>query len=118
MNYREQLSNFGLPRVIDYLQLDIEPASNTFNCLINLPNEEYKFRARTFEHDLCTERGNNVIKKKAHEFLTNLGDLKVVDNVTNEGDPFEDWKVYPPKVPGADLLPKYSGKEPDEIFSE
>ena len=118
LNYREQLSNFGLPKVIDYLQLDIEPASNTYNCLINLPHEEYKFRVITFEHDLYAEPGNDVIKKKAHEFLTNLGYLKVADNVTNEGNPFEDWYVYPPEVPGANLLTKYSGKEWKEMFSE
>jgi hypothetical protein len=116
LNYQKLLSNFGFPKVIDYLQLDIEPASNTYNCLINLPHDEYKFRVITFEHDLYAEPGNYAIKKKAQYFLKNLGYLRVADSVMNEGNPFEDWYVYPPEVPGSDLLPKYSRREWKEMF--
>lgn len=117
LNYQELLSDFGFPKVIDYLQLDIEPAINTYNCLINLPHEEYKFRVVTFEHDLYAETGNHLIKQKAEEFLTNLGYLKIADNVMNEGNAFEDWYVYPPEVPEADTFRKYSNREWSEMFS-
>lgn len=95
IDYEKIMANAGFPEVIDYLQVDIEPAVNTFNCLIRLPFEKYKFRIITFEHDLYASEDNLVYKDSAYEFLRQKGYIRIASNVMNQGSPFEDWYVHP-----------------------
>ena len=98
-DFMELLDEYDYPSTIDYLQLDIEPAENTFNCLIRIPFDKFKFRVITFEHDLYASSLNLEFKNRAHSFLTNLGYLRVADNIMNEGNPFEDWYILPDELP-------------------
>ena len=98
-NYEEILRNLGFPGVIDYLQLDIEPAENTFNCLMRIPFDKFKFRVITYEHDLYASAENYVYKDKAFKYLSGLGYTRVANNVQNLGNPYEDWYVYESLLP-------------------
>lgn len=93
LDYAKMLRDYNFPKQIDYLQVDIEPASNSWKALQQLPLEEYRFSVITFEHDLYAHTRNLAIKNECFELLTSMGYQRIVSNVMNEGNPFEDWYV-------------------------
>jgi hypothetical protein len=94
-DYKELFLSYNFPNVIDYLQLDIEPAVNTFNCLLTIPFDSYKFKVITYEHDLYANPANIEYKDKSFELLSKYGYRRIASNVCNQGNPFEDWYVHP-----------------------
>lgn len=94
-NYSELFKFYDFPNVIDYLQLDIEPAVNTFNCLQAIPLDSYKFKVITYEHDLYATPANSEYKEKAFEIFSKYGYRRIASDVCNQGNPFEDWYVHP-----------------------
>lgn len=104
-DYKSLLRNHFEDKVIDYLQMDIDPPVNTFNCLRQIPFDEYKFRVITYEHDYSADMTRE-IRDKAREYLKSKGYLLVVDDVSPDGFwNFEDWWVHPDLV-DPDLLKK------------
>jgi SAM-dependent methyltransferase len=102
--YKDALDQAGWPKQIDYLQLDIEPASNTLLALKQLPLDEYRFSVITFEHDLYFSPENAAVKQEQKEILESHGYVLAVENVKVDapGWPlreFEDWWVDPLVVP-------------------
>ena len=103
-DYRGCLKLHNFPHTIDYLQLDIDPAANTLIALKQIPFDEYKFVAITFEHDLYLNSENLAVKTEATEILTKFGYVRVVNDVMvipnvvghNGGRwaPFEDWWIH------------------------
>ena len=51
VDYRKFLRENYKDKHIDYLQLDCEPSKTTFEILLSLPLDEFKFGVITFEHD-------------------------------------------------------------------
>ena len=99
-DYLEYFKENNVPRQIDYLQLDIEPASQTLQAMYALPFNEYRFSIITFEHDLYADKNNALIKAEAKGFLNAFGYVLAVENV-NDGVPdrvFEDWWIDPSVV--------------------
>jgi hypothetical protein len=94
-DYEALFDRLNLPKQIDYLQVDIEPAENSLMALLRLPLEKYRFSVITFEHDLYADKNNINIKNKQKEILSGLGYILVKENVTcNHPDlPFEDWWI-------------------------
>lgn len=87
--FKEYFSN---NKIIDYLQLDIEPSIYTLNALFKVFNTEQRFRVITFEHDIYT--GGHVARNLSRDFLKKFGyTLIVSDVITDEDYPFEDWWV-------------------------
>lgn len=99
INYAETLALREFPKIIDYLQLDIDPSINTFNCLLKIPFEQYQFRIITFEHDLYVSPQNKVYQEIAHTYLEKYGYERIAKNVRYNGLAFEDWYVHPSLVP-------------------
>lgn len=81
------------PKQIDYLQVDCDPPQITLECLKNLPLEDYRFSVITFETDLYA--GGQEVQKEQEEILVKLGYQRIVKNVQNEGNPYEDWWIDP-----------------------
>lgn len=117
INFSELLENNQFPDVIDYLQLDIEPAQNTYACLLRLPFDKFKFRVITFEHDLYISSSNQIYKDKAFEYLSELGYLRVANNVKNSDNAYEDWYVNEELVPNSNNLNLASDVNYDEHFN-
>jgi len=92
LNYKNILKEITSNNNIDYLSLDLEPASVTFECLKILPFDDYIFSVITYEHD--SYRFGDIYQKQSTEFLTNLGYVLIEKDVTNEGYKFEDWYVH------------------------
>jgi hypothetical protein len=92
-NYLEYFESNSLPKSIDYLQVDIEPAFQSLKALKSLPIDKYRFSVITFEHDLYADENNAAIKQEAKDLLLSFNYVLVKDNVECEGKIFEDWYV-------------------------
>jgi len=92
-NYHEHIQNlWGDIDRIDYLQVDCEPAENTFKCLKTVPLDKYRFSVITFETEYYSSGEN--IRNISREYLSDYGYVLVASDVHNVGnDPFEDWWV-------------------------
>lgn len=81
-------------KIIDYLQLDIEPSSNTFESLLLIPFDKYKFRVITYEHDHYVDM-TKTYREKSRRYLRGLGYTLVFNDIAPiEGCNFEDWWVH------------------------
>ena len=90
--------HFPDKKEIDYLQLDLEPARNTFECLLSIPFDEYKFGVVTYEHDYYIDPTKSY-RKKSRRYLEMMGYKLVVADVSPDGfGSFEDWWVHPDMV--------------------
>jgi FkbM family methyltransferase len=99
INYSKLIKEyFNSETVIDYLQLDIEPSANTYEALLSIPFDEYKFRVITYEHDHYVDVSESY-RDKSREYLTKMGYQLVVTNVAEDDESaFEDWWVHPDLV--------------------
>jgi len=94
LNYSEIFEKNNLPKYIDYLQLDCEPAGITYDVLTKIPFDQYKFAVITYEHDEYT--GDAKYKELSRKFLLSKGYVLVVDNVAPDRlCSFEDWWIHP-----------------------
>ena len=78
---------------LNYLSLDLEPPELTNKLLHFLPLDEYIFDVITYEHDFYRE--GDKYKKDAKEYLTSLGYILKVEDVSGGSLDyiFEDWYV-------------------------
>lgn len=95
LDYKTLFEHSHMPKQIDYLQIDIEPAPNSLLALKSIPFDEYRFSVITFEHDLYANSDNARIKQEQYDILSGYGYTLVKDNVVcNHPDlPFEDWWI-------------------------
>ena len=103
-DYKKIFKDYKLPKRIDYLQLDIDPASQTLKCLKNIPLDEYRFSVITFETDIYRD-GADIAEESRKIFLDHGYEL-IAKNVSNRGVPFEDWYVDPTVV-DLDLIKQF-----------
>jgi hypothetical protein len=83
-----------LPKRVDYLSLDIDPAWNTFEMLTKLPHKTTRFSLITYEHDYYTSAGKTPdYRERSRQMLNNLGYRLLVPDVCHEGKPYEDWWI-------------------------
>jgi hypothetical protein len=93
INYEKLLLENFSSNIIDYLQLDIEPARNTFEALLMIPFDQYQFRVITYEHDFYVDMTQSY-REKSRRYLRALGYTLVFGNISpNENCPFEDWWI-------------------------
>lgn len=98
IDYKKLLKENYEGNVIDYLQLDIEPAKNTFECLLSIPFDDYKFAVITYEHDYYVDVTKSY-RDKSRRYLKMMGYELVVNDVSPDGiSNFEDWWVHPDLV--------------------
>ncbi len=96
LDYKKLLMGHELPQTIDYLSLDIEPATQTLEALEKILESGYEFKTITFEHDLYVSKDNLIIKNKQKEILLDKGYVLYKENVCSQNNPrfpFEDWWV-------------------------
>lgn len=104
VNYRKLIKDHFNSDIVDYLQLDIEPAGNTYECLKKIPFDEVKFRVITYEHDYYADMTRS-FREKSREFLKSKGYVLVANDLSPDGVcTFEDWWVHPDTVSPEILL--------------
>ena len=98
LDYENLLSENFEGTTIDYLQLDIEPARHTYECMLRLPFDKYKFAVITYEHDYYVDVTKSY-REKSREFLKSKGYELIVNDISPDGiSNFEDWWVHPDLV--------------------
>lgn len=96
VDFSKIFSELQFPKQIDYLQLDIDPATQTLNCLKNIPLDEYRFSVITFETDIYKDGAD--IAEESRKIFFDYGYEMIAKNVSNRGVPFEDWYVDPTTI--------------------
>lgn len=97
-NYKNLFEKHFDTKEIDYLQLDVEPAKNTFEVLLAIPFEEYKFAVITYEHDYYVDITKSY-RSKSRRYLQLMGYELIVSDISPDGiSNFEDWWVHPDLV--------------------
>ena len=105
VNYKKILKDIAIDGVVDYLQLDCEPSKTTFDILLMIPFEDYKFAVITYEHDHYVDITRQY-RDKSRRYLKAMGYQLVVNDVSPDGiSTFEDWWVHPDLV-DKDILAK------------
>lgn len=97
-NYNEIMDGRGWGTDWDYLQLDCEPANNTYLALLGIPFDKYRFAVITYEHDhYCDE--SKIYRERSRRYLKSMGYELVGANISvDEKSPFEDWWIHPELV--------------------
>lgn len=114
-DYKELFKEYNVPSQVDYLQIDIEPQINTFNCLKMIPLDDYRFSVITFETDYYAKNIDRdiaeMVRTESRKILESHGYLMVAGDVCTLGnDPFEDWWVDP-RVVDLDFVNKIKQSE-------
>jgi hypothetical protein len=95
VDYDDLLTDMEYGTDIDYLQVDLEPASTTYKALLKIPFEKYRFRVITFEHDYYNDE-SKTYRDKSREYLQSKGYELLVTNIAPDTlRVFEDWWVHP-----------------------
>jgi hypothetical protein len=103
LDYQTILKDLAVNGAVDYLQLDCDPPSMTYEIMLQIPFDQYKFAVITYEHDHYLDFTKSY-RKKSREFLRSKGYVLIVGNVAaHEAAPFEDWWVHPDLV-DADII--------------
>ena len=98
IDYTSVISKNFKEDIIDYLQLDIEPSENTYECLLKIPFDKYKFRVITYEHDHYIDI-SQTYREKSRKYLLEKGYKLVANDISPDGEcAFEDWWVHPDLV--------------------
>lgn len=115
VNYTKLLEKyFPNTNTIDYLQLDIEPPRNTYQALLSIPFDKYKFAVITYEHDYYVDISKSYRDKSRH-YLTELGYKLIISNISPDNNsPFEDWWIHPELVDNK-IIDQFKHLKIDEI---
>lgn len=94
----EMSIEYGNGYEFDYLQVDCEPPSVSFEILKMIPFDKFKFATVTFEHDYYADLSRE-IREKSREYMRSKGYVLALGNVSmNDDCPYEDWWVHPDLV--------------------
>lgn len=85
VDYEEVFKENGLPMIIDYLSMDLEPPLVTYECLLKIPFEEYRFNVITFETDFYRQTQT---REPSRELLNRHG------YILKKESRQEDWWVH------------------------
>jgi FkbM family methyltransferase len=117
LDYETIIKNVLKTDVVDYLQLDIEPAGNTYECLRRIPFDKIKFRVITYEHDYYADMTRSY-RDKSREYLKSKGYVLVANDLSPDGVcTFEDWWVHPDLV-SHDILFQMRDIDPNNVAKD
>jgi len=108
LNYRVILDELNMGTDFDYLQLDCEPPAKTFETLLSIPFDKYRFSIITYEHDYYLDMTRSY-RQKSRNYLQSLGYKLLIGNVSiDDVTPFEDWWIHPDLIDYPKFAPLYS----------
>lgn len=95
IDYKKLLKEHFSTNIIDYLQLDCDPTKTTFDILLSIPFEDYKFGVITYEHDYTIDVSRSY-REKSRRYLSSMGYKLLVNDIgPTDWFSFEDWWVHP-----------------------
>jgi hypothetical protein len=104
-NYKKYFIDNNYPKQIDYLQMDIHPATDTLIALKSMPLKEYRFSVITYEHNGYQHKET---KKESREIFLNLGYKLIVGDVIFDSRAYEDWWIDPLVVAEKNYIDLYN----------
>lgn len=111
INYEKLLKEITDTDRVDYLQIDCEPSAVTFEILLMIPFDKYKFGVITYEHDYYVDITRSY-REKSRKYLQSQGYVLVVNDVSPDGiSTFEDWWVHPELI-DSETIAKLTDKHP------
>lgn len=94
INYEKFLSGYGFGQDIDYLQIDCDPPSVSFQVLLSIPFDTRRFAIITFEHDHYADPTGEY-RERARRYLAAYGYTLFTSNISpDKNRPYEDWFVH------------------------
>lgn len=96
-DYQKLVTDYEMPKIVDYLSLDIEGNGLRFGALDRIMQFDFEFKIITIEHDIYREYGESE-REPQRQLLSKMGYDLVCSNVMATGNPFEDWWVNPKYV--------------------
>jgi hypothetical protein len=105
----------------DYLQLDVEPNTNTLKVLKKLPLYHYRFSVITYETDFYdpthSNESNEAVRAESRAILAANGYEMVCGNICNmsHNDPFEDWWIDKTYI-APDIIDKFKRLDDSPIL--
>jgi hypothetical protein len=97
-DYLEFLDQLNEGTDWDYLQIDCDPPEATFEILLKIPFDKYRFATITYEHDYYAEQLGD-FRSKSREYLQSKGYVLVAGNIApDKKRSYEDWWVHPELV--------------------
>ena len=106
LDYDLLISNYYKSTHIDYLQLDIDPPSNTFKALNKINFDKFSFSVITYEHDLYA--GGDYEREASRKILESYGYTRVISDVMHNNLIFEDWYINEKYMP-TDMWKQFIG---------
>jgi hypothetical protein len=99
------------PKHFDYLQIDIDPATQSF-AILKIITEHIRFSIITFEHDHIIylkdpQDKNWLIRKQSREYLKSLGYIMLASDI----ELAEDWWIDPTAI-SEDVIKTYIQSDP------
>lgn len=105
VDYEKFLKGLGYSEQMDYLQIDCDPPSVTYQVLLTIPFESIKFGVITFEHDDFADEEKKY-KALSREYLKSYGYVCLAGDIApDEHRSYEDWWVHPDLI-DADVIKK------------
>jgi len=94
LDYKSMLDSRNAPKMIDYLQIDVDPPQDlSLTVLKRIPFDDYQFRVITFEHN--TFETDPKVRLESRQIIMSKGYTLVVSDVAPRvNKPFEDWYVH------------------------
>jgi hypothetical protein len=112
IDYKTLFESYNVPLNVDYLQIDLEENDGSTLKTLQKLNEEilhkYKFATVTFEHDIYNAYSPET-REKSREIFLNRGYYTVLNDISNENNPYEDWYVHPDLV-DMNIIRKFQDK--------
>jgi hypothetical protein len=104
INYDTFIQGIFEGDTIDYLQFDCDPPNVTYNILLSMPFDKFKFGVITYEHDHYADP-NGKFREKSRRLLESYGYILVAGNISPDDKerPYEDWWVHPELVDAQNL---------------
>lgn len=96
LDYSDLFKAEGFDKVIDFLTLDLEPPTLTFDCLFKLPLDEYQFNFIAFETDEYRP-GGEARRDQSRKFLASKG-YTFVGSLSKQDDFYVHSSIYDPKI--------------------
>lgn len=97
LNYAQVLKAMDFPTDIDYLQLDCDPPNITYDILLKIPFDKYRFGFITYEHDFYSNK-NLPYRDWSRSYLIDKGYVPIASDVAVSWDrtkSYEDWWIHP-----------------------
>lgn len=86
MDYLKIFKEYNLPKIIDYISIDLEPPISTLKALLKVPFDEYQFNVITFEIDYYRDER---LRDPSRKYLEKRG-YKMIKSILQQ----EDWYIH------------------------